>query len=332
MSRWIYSLSVTATLLVSVTPALASASVTYNTKYWFAVGAMNQTSVFDYQKDAQTGDPRAELVGNSTNPGFYFAYDSNTNGGLNQGRLLFRVRVAAFDTNLSDQTIPTNAPGEYGSALFIGIDANLDSKIDLFVMADDRGSSSSKGVKIYFPDCGNSATNCFTGPSTTNLGAQHPGVAPFVTTGTNANFNWAQVSSTTDPRANLDTDVATLDEQEGKNSNYHNPDGFFSFAVDVQTIGNALATLSTPIAFSPTTEMRFITITGQQDNTFNQDTGGCDDGGRGKGGGYATWECAFSNIIKPASYVPSPEPGTYATMGGALVLLGYYRRRRHRKL
>ena len=312
--------------LGSAVPAF-TAGVQYNTNHWFAIPHIdNQSFVFDHQRDAQTGDPRAELVGDDNNPGFYFAYDSDTNGGLNQGRLLFRVRVAAFDSNLSDKTVPTNAAGEFGSALFIGIDANGDGAIDIFVVGDDRGSASDRGVKIYFPDCKNATTGCHMGPSTTGLGGLYaPGTTSFVTTGPKQNFNWAQVSLTTDPRPGvLDTDVATPDEMEGKNSNYHNPDGFFSFAVDVKTIGNALATLPTAIAFSQHTEMRFIAITAQNQQSFNQDTGGCQ-------GTPSSWACGFSDTIVPIDYTSIPEPGTYATMGAALVTLGCVASRRRRK-
>lgn len=301
-----------ALVISSAVPAFAArADVSANTKYWFAVPRINnQSLVFDYQKDSQTGDPRAELVGDSNNPGFYIAFDSDTDGGLNQGRLLFRVRVAAFDTNTNDQTTPTNAPGQYGSALFIGIDANVDGKIDLFVAADDRGTSTTNGIKIFFPACGNK-TPCFSGPSTTSLGSEHQaGFAPFSTTGTKQNFNWTEVSSTTDPRTGVDLDVSTPNDDEGKNSNYHNIDAFFSFAVDVNSIANALATLPTPLPFTSTTPMRFIAVTGQNQQSFNQDTGGCDDKTN-----YDTWSCAFTDSLTFDKYVPLPEPGTYMTMG-----------------
>src|SRR3954467_5840923 len=121
-------------IILFASQTLASpAEVWYNTKQWFAVPhILNQSYVFDNAKDAQTGDPRAEFVGDANNPGFYFMYDSDTNGGLNpDGRMLFRVRVAAFQS--SKNTIPTNAPGQYGSAIFVGIDGNGDGAIDIFI-------------------------------------------------------------------------------------------------------------------------------------------------------------------------------------------------------
>ena len=147
-------------------------------------------------------------------------YDSDINRGLNtDGRLLFRVRVAAFQTN---NQVPTNQPGQYGSALFIGIDGNGDGAIDIFVVADDRGSAASNGVKLYFPTCPIGSTTCFTGPSQTNLGSQYGTNTVFSWQGANPNFNWVEVSSTTDPRSGSDPVLNNnvVAGTEGNNSAY----------------------------------------------------------------------------------------------------------------
>ncbi len=330
-----FRLNLFAIFVLSSTQAFSSpAEVWYNTNSWFAVPhANNPNYIFDPAKDAQTGDPRAEFVGDANNPGFYFMYDSDINGGLNpDGRLLFRVRVAAFQTN---NQVPTNQPGQYGSALFIGIDGNGDGAIDIFVVADDRGSAASNGVKLYFPTCPSGSTTCFTGPSQTNLGSQYGTNTVFSSTGANPNFNWVEVSSTTDPRSGSDPVLNNnvVAGTEGNNSAYRNPDGFFSFAVDFQFLATALADSTAHTGanapsvinnFTPSSQMRFIAITGQQTSSFNQDTGGCNNNTN-----FTSWACGFTDTIVPIDYMPTPEPATYST--GAAGLLGLMLVRRRQK-
>ena len=301
-------------LIMLAAPQVNAASVTSNTDYWFNLRRIqNQSTVFDDAKDSQTGDPRAELVGDVNNPGFYFAYDRDPANALNGGRLMFRVRVAAWDTNTSDQTTPGNAAGQYGSSLFIGIDGNGDGAIDIFVSADDRGSASSNGIKIFYPSCPSGSTGCFTGPSSTNLGAQTGSTALFTTTGLSANFDFRQVNAASDPRTGLEPvlnqNVSTSTANINPNSNYNNIDGFFSFAVSMGDIRTALANnpnLSGRIAdFNSNTQMRFIALTAQQQNSFNQDTGGCNNNNP-----VTSWACALSDPITPNSMIPTPEPGT----------------------
>jgi hypothetical protein len=310
----LYGVAYFATLFLLSAPHVQAASVTSNTDYWFNLRRIqNQSTVFDDAKDSQTGDPRGELVGDVDNPGFYFAYDKDPLNALNGGRLMFRVRVAAWDTNTNDHTTPGNAAGQFQTSLFIGIDANGDSAIDIFVAADDRGTSTQNGVKIFYPSCAG-GTGCFTGPSSTNLGIQAGSTTLFSTTGLSANFDWRQVNSTSDPRTspgekslnqNVNTTTATLNA----NSNYNNIDGFFSFAVSLADIRAALASPNNPnvsstIAdFNSMTQMRFIAVTAQQENSFNQDTGGCNNNNP-----VTSWACALSDPVRPGAL--APEPGT----------------------
>jgi hypothetical protein len=322
----LFSVASFAMLFMLCAPQANATKVWENTDYWFNLRTIaNQSNVFDHGNDAQTGDPRAELVGDVDNPGFYFGYDRDPLNALNGGSLLFRVRVAAWDTNTNDHTTPGNFAGQYGSNLFIGIDGNGDGAIDIFVSADDRGTPATNGVKIFYPACA-AATGCFTGPSTTSLGAQTGSTALFTTTGLTPNFDWRQVTSTSDPRTGTE---AALNQNVthpsvGANSNYQNIDGFFSFSVSLASVRTALA--NNPNAsgvisnFNSSTSMRFIAVTAQQANSFNQDTGGCDNTVT-----FATWACALSDPVTPNTM--APEPGTSVLFISAVGAFAFSRKR-----
>jgi hypothetical protein len=327
----LFSVASLATLFILCAPQANATAVWQNTDYWYNLRRIqNQSNVFDHGKDAQTGDPRAELVGDADNPGFYFGYESDPSNALNGGRLMFRVRVAAWDTNTNDKSTPGNFGGEYGSSLFIGIDGNGDGAIDIFVAADDRGSSAQNGVKIFYPNCPSGSTDCFKGPSSTNLGAQTGSTALFNAPGVAKNFDWRQVNSTSDPRtsqgeAPLNQNVTH--SSVGSNSNYQNIDGFFSFAVSLADVRTALANNPNAVGritnFNSGTSMRFIAVTAQQENSFNQDTGGCDNTAT-----IASWACALSDPVTPNLIVgPTPEPGTSLLLVSGIGLFAFSRRR-----
>jgi hypothetical protein len=306
----LYGVASFATLFLLCAPQANATKVWENTDYWYNLRKIqNQSNVFDHGNDNQTGDPRAEFVGDVNNPGFYFGYEKDPSNALNGGKLLFRVRIAAWDENIKDSSTPGNAPGQFGSSLFIGIDGNGDGAIDIFVAADDRGTSSQNGVKIFYPSCSTS-TGCFTGPSTTNLGAQAGTTTLFSTTGLSANFDFRQVNSTSDPRTGTEAPLNQNVSVAGANNKYDTIDGFFSFAVSLADVQTALASPANPNVsarltnFNSSTSMRFIAVTAQQANSFNQDTGGCDNTTN-----FSTWACALSDPITPNS-VLSPEPST----------------------
>ena len=143
--------------------------------------------------------------------------------------MLFRARVAQYATTGNthrQDTVRLSLSESTSASMAISTERSI-----IFVMADDRGNAATNGIKLFYPACPNSGA-CNTGPSTTNLSNQVGTTAAFVTTGPKPNVNWAAVSSTTDPRANLDTDVSSPTD---KNS-YKEVDGFFSFAVSRQDL------------------------------------------------------------------------------------------------
>jgi len=305
----------------------APAEVWYNTNSWFAVPGVN----FDHAKDAHTNKAHVELVSDASNPGFYFLYESDTNDHLNpDGRLLFRVRVASFET---DKYRPTNAPGQFGAAVFVGIDGNSDGAVDIVVVADDHEAAASGGVKVFLPACPvNGSGTCFASPARTRIGTQYGVTDPFRSTGTNQNFNWVEI---TGPNNNV------LAGTESSTADHLNPDAYFSFAVDFRFLANTLADsiahagTNRPALinnFTPSSGMRFMAASGRQVNAFFQDAGGCNDGAA-----ISSWSCAWSSTIVPMNYVVSsdpvatPEPLTLASVGSSLIWgLASFRKRRQK--
>ena len=75
--------------------------------------------------DDQTGISEAHIVGNASNAAFYTIFDdAGTSVDLSDGEIGFRVRVAA-DSN----------PGGLNVVVWVGMDINLEGKMDLFAGA-----------------------------------------------------------------------------------------------------------------------------------------------------------------------------------------------------
>lgn len=116
----------------------ASIDLTGSTANWKVVrfGGANQ---FDYPSDTQAGAGDLDLVGDSNHPVLYTQFDDNgTANDTSDDKVGFRVRIGN--------------PGDKNSASFsgqvlIGMDANADGKIDLFVGADGTGNASVVSLK-----------------------------------------------------------------------------------------------------------------------------------------------------------------------------------------
>ena len=227
----------------------------------------------DPSNDQQTGSTESDIVGNIDHPSAYVAFGDAGTPSLTDGTLGFRIRLGA------DQN-----PVGFKGALFVGIDANGDGVLDLFIGVDNSGSADKIG--IWSPGSGANIS-----PNTTSIVS-----APLASyTITALNYNWTAVNSTIDPTVGTATDI----NGDGKN------DYFLTFTVpfaDVVTQLNAQG-----ISVNQNSTFSYVVATATQANSLNQDLNGV-------GGSYdpnATWS-TLGVISDPitAGGIPIPEPST----------------------
>lgn len=325
MPNTIRIVALTALLLFMGICANASpAYVWMSSNYWTPLAQLNnQSPVFDAPNDQQTGDSAADFVGDwsstnpNGNPGFYFAFDNLNDADPTNGWLMFRARFGEYKTCTGN-----GCTTGYSSTFLVGIDGNNDGKIDIFVGVDDRGNGgNAHKIKVWQPNCGSgnlpAGRSCFDGPSTTSLGTEitntNPAYPQAEVIGTN--YYYTAVSAAQDPRGvtnPLNTDL----NADGKT------DAFLSFRVDFGFIRQQLQNMTGMTNITDSSQLRFVTVTSQQNNSFNQDVGGCSDIQNG------IWtSCGMTAYYTPLSGVPTPEPGTYAVAAVALLGFAVLRRR-----
>lgn len=244
----------------------------------------------DPAQDEQTGISESDIVGDLATAALYWQFDDGGTMDTADGSIGFRVRLAA----------ESQAQG-FGAFFVIGIDADLDGAIDIFVGVANRGNPDA--IAIFDP-----GTGANTGPSTTSL--MTPALQTFVET--SLNYDWSPVTDTIDPG------VTTLDfDMQGDN------DYFLTFVVSFNAIVTELA--ATGITLTDETQLQFIAATSNQANALNQDLGGIDGGINSS----ATWAAlgGFSEVIT-ASGLFTPEPGTGWLLTSGLLGLAAARRRR----
>jgi hypothetical protein len=237
----------------------------------------------DPSSDQQTGSAEADIVGNRGHPSLYMRYHDGGVGSPTNGYLGFRLRVGADLT----------PPGFLGAAL-VGMDANLDGRLDLFIGVNNQGSGNHVG--LWNPGNGLNIS-----PSTTSIVS--PATVSYAETG--STYGFADVDSTIDPPAlsfDLNGDSRT--------------DQFLSFVVPFADVVAALAARGIA-GFTKDTPMRLVAATATQDNSLNQDLIGV------AGGVNSTtpWEQlgALTEPYSASSQGPVPEPSIMALFFVAVV-------------
>jgi len=264
--------------------------VTSPTTNWTPVTYANSNA--DPSNDQQTGSSEGDLVGNTAHPSAYTAFGDAGTPSLTDGTIGFRLRVGA-----------DSSPAGFKTAMFVGIDANHDGAIDLFVGVNNSGAADTVG--IWNPGAGLNVS-----PNTTTIVS-----TPLVSyTPTASNYHWTAVNTTIDPTVGTATDI------DGGGQN----DQFLTFSVpfnDVVTqLGNRGVT-----GVTQNSTFSYVIATATQANSLNQDINGV-----GKTfDPAATWSSlgVISNDLS-ASGVPVPEFSTGLSVASALALIIAFERLR----
>ncbi|SFK94601.1 DUF4347 domain-containing protein, partial [Azotobacter beijerinckii] len=137
----------------------------------------------DPSGDSQAGAADTDIIGDASHGSLYVGYADNGTTSSADDYVYFRLRI-------DNPTSSTNFSG----VAIVGLDANGDGRIDLFMAVDGRNSSQS----IYLLDPGSGQN---TSPSTTTTSKlpsgwlSNNGIYPF----TSANYSVTAVSTSTDP-------------------------------------------------------------------------------------------------------------------------------------
>lgn len=192
--------------------------------------------------DQQTGSAEGDIVGNQSHPSVYTMFgDGNTPTNHTDGTIAFQIRLGA-----------DMSPAGFKTAAFVGIDANGDGKLDLFIGVNNSGSKDTVGIW-------NPGTGANISPNTTSIGA-----TPLVSyTPTATNYNWRAVSLTTDPSVGTATDL-----DGGGQTDY-----FLGFTVPFNDLVTQLASLGIT-GVDDTTILSYVVATSTQGNSLNQDLNG----------------------------------------------------------
>jgi Notch-like protein len=216
----------------------------------------------DGSNDSQAGAADTDVVADATHGSLYTAYADGGTVVVGDDALLFRVRIGN----------PASAT-DFGGVVVVGVDANVDGRIDLFLSVDGRNSQ--RAVRLFDPGTGLNSS-----PSTTTTSAlpsgwlANNGVYAFSA----SNFAAAAPSSLNDPDFNNDIDIGN----DGKT------DVFVSWALPIADLATVLAKPS-PVdrngtvgprgttglpGFSRNTSVRYVCFTQTQTGPINGDLDG----------------------------------------------------------
>ncbi|MBL8483503.1 MAG: DUF4347 domain-containing protein, partial [Rhodocyclaceae bacterium] len=191
--------------------------------------------------DSQAGAADTDIVGDATHGSLYTAYDDNGTATTADDTLVFRMRI----DNPTSNTY-------FGGVAIVGMDANQDGRIDLFMSVDGRNNG--QAVRLLEPGTGlNNSPNTTTTSALPTGWLPNNGVYPFAA----ANYSVVAVSAATDPHWNGDTDLGN----DGKT------DAFVSWKLPIADLATVLAKPS-PVDRSGNVGPRGLTgISGYDQNT-----------------------------------------------------------------
>ena len=286
-------LVITRTIFLGASTALGQITPSSPTTQWVAISYGNNNFP-DPSSDQQTGSSESDIVGNAAHPALYMRYSDGGFGSPINGYVAFRLRVGA-----------DLMPSGYTGAAFVGVDANSDGKLDLFIGVNNQGSGNQIGLW-------NPGTGLNISPSTTSIIS--PASVSYVEDG--SSYSFTAVNSTIDPPA-LSFDL----NADG------NTDQFLSFVVPFSAVVTAMRARGIA-SFDRDSPIRLLAATATQDNSLNQDLSGVIGGINSS----TTWEQlgALSEVYSISSQGPIPEPSTMALVSVAAICSLFRMSRRSR--
>jgi hypothetical protein len=245
----------------------------------------------DPSADQQTGSSEADIVGTTTQASFYSLFYDGGTPSLSDDLWGFRLRLAA----------EKNPPG-YSHVAFVGLDADLDGRLDLFLGVNNQGSSSHLGIWLPTP-----GTNLNVSPNTLSINS----TPLFSYTQSVSNYSWLVVDANLDPVGpNYNIDGASGSGEQ---------DRMLTFVLPFNDVVTAMATAGIT-NFSANTAIHYVVGTSTQINSINQDLNGVDGGINSS----ATWDAlnAFSQLYTVNGIaVPEPQlPGLIGLAAAAWLL------------
>jgi large repetitive protein len=233
--------------------------------------------------DQQTGSSEADIVGTSAQASFYSLFSNNGTSGTTDDQWGFRLRLAA-----------ERSPSGFNNIVFVGLDANLDRRLDLFIGVDNQGSTDR--IRIWAPDGG---TGMNVSPNTISINSTP--LFSYVETG--ANYSWMVVNSANDPLG----PSYNIDGASGAGET----DRFLSFILPMSDVISAMATVGIS-GFSTNSSVNYIVGTSTQVNSINQDLNGVN------GGINSSTDWLSLGVLSGNAYSPSgvavPEPQIIALL------------------
>lgn len=280
-------------VFASISFAQTTVSVGGPSSGWTPVTVSPDTNTTVYMSDPpndqQTGQGADDFVGTTTSPGMFIDFGT-VNGAQSIG---FRFYMNRFEA------------GGFSGNLRVGIDAEGDGDVDIFLGPRLGGNAANQGLVFQNPGTGLNVS-----PSTTSLGTNYGRIAF-----TADNYNYQQLTPTIDP---LWTTIGT------------EADSVISFSVPFANLQSILAGVG--ITVDTNTYLSFIAFTSTQSNAINQDlygSTGINNTVRfdAEGGGFTDYYTAAGDYRKRPIV---PEPSTYGAMllGAMMAFLGYRRWKR----
>ncbi len=251
----------------------------------------------------QQGNIGGDIVGTGTNYGLFMTFNNNGTASSTDGTLGFRIRL--------DTATPPASKPLFDRAAWIGIDADLNGSVDVFIGVNLSGGASTLG--IYATGVG--ANNSPATTSISNIPYNNPtGTNPDYIIGA-SNFSFRAVDFGSGKDGGTTNDVTTTTAGD--------PDFYVSIMVPFADVVGFLATKA--INITDQTSLRYVAATSTSANNLNQDIGGVNGGTTST----ATWESlgGFTQVVNSSGTVVVPESSSSLLALAGLTLVVSCRRR-----